>query len=146
MLFPVWIALAVILQPTPPHSWGSLALAVPALALAGVMRYVWQYALASLAFWTTRVEAINQLYFSLDAFLAGRVAPLALLPGVLATIGRYSPFRAMGSFPVELALGRISLQEIGLGFGLQLFWLAAALLVFRIIWAAGVRQYSAVGS
>lgn len=146
MLLPVWILLFVILKPTPPQSWLELALAVPALILAGAMRYIWQYALAVIAFWTTRVEAINQLYFTLDSFLAGRIAPLALLPGWLGILARLSPFAAMSAFPVELALGRIPPDQILPGFVLQVIWLAAGVVVFRILWAAGIKQYSAVGA
>ncbi len=146
MLLPVWVLLWVLLRPAPPASWEQGLLSIPALVLAGVMRYVWQYTLAVLAFWTTRVEAINQLWFTLDSFLGGRLAPLALLPGWLGAAAYFSPFRSMSAFPVELALGRIPPGEILPGFGLQLLWLAVAVVVFRLVWAAGVRQYSAVGA
>lgn len=146
MLLPVWVLLFVLLKPTPPPSLGMVLLALPALLLAAVMRYVWQYSLAVLAFWTTRVEAINQLYFTLDAFLSGRIAPLALMPGLLGAVAYYSPFRAMGAFPVELALGRVPPGEIVPGFLLQIVWLGAALLVLRAMWTAGVKLYSAVGA
>ncbi|MFN3650649.1 MAG: ABC transporter permease [Armatimonadota bacterium] len=146
MLLPIWLLLIVLLRPAAPEGWTGLVLAVPALLLAGVMRYVLQYALAALAFWTTRVEAINQLYFTLDAFLSGRVAPLSLLPGALAAFAYYSPFRAMGAFPVELALGRVPAAEILPGFLLQLAWLGVSLLLLKVVWSAGVRQYSAVGA
>ncbi len=146
MLLPVWILLFLLLKPTLPTSAVSLCLAVPALLLAAVMRYVWQYCLAVIAFWTTRVEAVNQLYFTLDAFLSGRIAPLALMPGLLGAAAYFSPFRAMGAFPVELALGRVPPGEILPGFLLQLVWLAVAFLALRVMWAAGVKQYSAVGA
>jgi ABC-2 type transport system permease protein len=146
MLFPIWILLFILLKPTPPQSGVELALAVPALILAGITRYVLQYALAAIAFWTTRVEAVNQFYFALDAFLSGSIAPLALLPAFLGTAAYFSPFRGMGSFPVELALGRIPPEQILPGFGLQLFWLTVTILFFRAVWAAGIKQYSAVGA
>lgn len=146
MLLPVWILLFLLLKPTPPASLPSLLLAVPALVLAGILRYLWQYSLAIIAFWTTRVEAINQLYFTLDAFLAGRIAPLALMPGWLGILAYYSPFRGMGAFPVELALGRVPTPEILPGFMFQVLWIAIGVAVFRALWAAGVKQYSAVGA
>ncbi len=146
MLIPVWILLWILLKPAPPVSLEQALLSIPSLALAAVMRYVWQYALACLAFWTTRVEAVNQLWFAVDSFLGGRVAPLALLPGWLGTLAYFSPFRSMGSFPVELALGRVPPDQVLPGFLLQLAWLAGGILVFRVIWAAGIRQYSAVGA
>jgi ABC-2 type transport system permease protein len=146
MILPAWIALFVILHPTPPHSLWSLLLSIPALVLAGVMRYVFQYALAATAFWTTRVEAVNQLYFTLDSFLSGRIAPLTLLPGALGTAAYFLPFRSMGAFPVELALGRVPPEQILPGFALQIAWVGAAVLTLRVIWGAGIRQYSAVGA
>jgi len=146
MLLPVWVLLIWLLRPTPPASALGLVLAVPALLLAAVIRYVLQYSLAVLAFWTTRVDAVNQLYFTLDSFLAGRIAPLGLLPGWLGAAAYFSPFRAMGAFPVELALGRVPPGEIALGFALQVCWLVLCVVLFRVLWAAGVKQYSAVGA
>jgi ABC-2 type transport system permease protein len=146
MLLPIWILLFILFRPTPPHSWEQFLLGIPALILAGIMRYVWQYSLAVIAFWTTRVEAINQLYFALDSFLAGRIAPLALLPGWLGVLAYYSPFRSMAAFPAELFLGRIPPEQILPGFGLQIVWLIIGVLVLRVLWAAGIKQYSAVGA
>ena len=146
MILPAWILLFVLLHPTPPHSLGSFLLGIPAVLLAGMLRYIWQYSLALIAFWTTRVEAINQLYFTLDGFLAGRIAPLALLPGWMGTAAIYSPFRSMGAFPVELLLGRVPPDQILPGFMLQIVWLVVGLGVFRLLWSRGIRQYSAVGA
>lgn len=146
MILPAWILLFVVLKPTPPHSLGSFLLGIPAVILAGLLRYILQYSLAIIAFWTTRVEAINQLYFTLDGFLAGRIAPLALLPGWMGLAALYSPFRSMGSFPVELLLGRVPPSQILPGFLFQIVWLAAAIALFRVMWKAGIRQYSAVGA
>lgn len=146
MLLPVWGLLFLLLAPTPPRSWQQFLLGIPALALAAVIRYVFQYSLAVIAFWTTRVEAINQLYFTLDAFLAGRVAPIALLPGWLGSVAAVAPFRSMGAFPVELFLGRVPPDQLLSGFVLQGFWLIVALALLRVLWAAGIRQYSAAGA
>jgi ABC-type uncharacterized transport system permease subunit len=52
----------------------------------------------------------------------------------------------MLAFPVELALGRVPTAEIPLGLLWQAFWLAAGIALFRLIWARGIRQYSAVGA
>ncbi len=146
MVLPAWVLLFILLRPTPPRFWWAPLASLPALALAAVLRYVWQYSLAVIAFWTTRVEAINQLYFVLDGFLAGRFAPLALLPGWLGALAAYTPFRGMGAFPVEMALGRVPPSQILPGFLLQLVWLAVGVVLFRVLWSAGVRQYSAVGA
>lgn len=146
LLLPAWVSLFVLLRPALPVSSPGLILAVPALLLAGVTRYLWQYALAAIAFWTTRVDAINQLYYVLDAFLAGRIAPIALMPAWIGAVARFTPFYSMGAFPVEIALGRVTPEAALHGMLVQLIWLVAGLAAFRIIWAAGVKQYSAVGA
>ncbi len=146
MLLPVWALLFFLFKPTLPHNGWGLLLSIPALLLAGIMRYVWQYSLAVVAFWTTRVEALNQLYFTLDSFLSGRIAPLSLMPGWLGVLAIYSPFRGMGAFPVELALGRVPSAQILPGFALQVVWLVIGIVVFRLLWASGIKQYSAVGA
>ena len=145
MVLPAWVLLFVVLKPTPPSPLG-LLMAVPALVLAGIMRYIWNYTLALAAFWTTRIDAVNQLYFTLDAFLGGRIAPIALMPGWLGVTALYAPFWAMNAFPVELALGRIPTERIVFGFLQQIIWLILGLIVLRGVWAAGVKQYSAVGA
>src|SRR5450755_2045270 len=43
MILPAWILLFVMLRPSPPHSWAQFLLGIPAVALAGILRYVWQY-------------------------------------------------------------------------------------------------------
>jgi ABC-2 type transport system permease protein len=146
MLIPIWALLFLLLKPTPPQSLLQLALSVPALLLAAVLRYLIQYSVAMLAFWTTRVDAMNQLYFTLDSFLSGRIAPIALLPGWLAAFASYAPFRSMGAFPVELALGRVPADRILPGFLTQIVWLVVAVGLFRFVWSRGIRQYSAVGA
>jgi ABC-2 type transport system permease protein len=146
VLLPAWVILFVLLRPALPASPVNLLLAVPALALSAVIRFIWQYALASVAFWTTRVDAINQFYFVLDAFLAGRIAPIALMPVWIAAISRFTPFWYMGAFPVELALGRVPPSAALAGIGVQIVWLIVGIGVFRAVWASGIRQYSAVGA
>lgn len=146
MLLPVWVALILILKPTPPQSLAQLALAVPALLLAAILRYVWQYALATIAFWTTRIEWLNQLWFTLDSIFGGRIAPLALMPLGLANIAVFTPFRSMAAFPVELAMGRVPAEQLLPSFALQLAWLGFGIVALRVMWAAGIKQYSAVGA
>ena len=146
MLLPIWILMFWLLKPTPPAHWWQPVLAIPALLIGAVIRYIWNYSVAIIAFWTTRTEAVNQFYFTLDSFLSGRIAPLLLLPIWLQNLSAFTPFRSMGSFPVEVALGRIPPNQILTGFGIQIFWLLAGLVVLKVMWANGIKQYSAVGA
>jgi ABC-2 type transport system permease protein len=132
----------------PAWHWAPWAMAalVPALVLAFLVRFLVEWTLALAAFWTTRVSAINQMYFVVVLFLSGQVAPLSLFPYPLQVIASLLPFRWMIAFPVELLLGRLTPVEALTGFAAQGIWLALSLVLLRSVWRAGVRIYSAVGA
>ena len=98
------------------------------------------------AFWTTRVSAINQVYFVLVLFLSGQIAPLSLFPHPIQVIAAILPFRWMIGFPVELLLGRLTPLQALTGLGAQAMWLVISLILIRIVWRAGIKVYSAVGA
>ena len=118
---------------------------MPALILGFSVRFLFEWSLALAVFWTTRVTAINRTYFSIMIFLSGRVAPIALLPEWLQTTAQALPFYGFIGFPVELALGRLTPEQVVSGFANQIVWLAIALGVIATLWRVAVRRFSAVG-
>jgi ABC-2 type transport system permease protein len=128
-----------------PQVW-ALALAVPVLAISFATRLMLGSALAFAAFWTTRVMAINEMYFLASFFLSGTMAPLALLPAPVRAVASALPFRWVVSFPAELILGRVSIPDALVGLGIESLWLVAIFALFSYLWRQGVKQYSAVGA
>lgn len=141
----VAVVLGLIFKPELRFEPWALAAAIPALALAFAVRFLVEWTLALAAFWTTRVSALNQMYFVAMLFLSGQVAPLSLFPPWMQIAGSFLPFRWMISFPVELLLGRLTPTQAAQGLAAQLAWFALTLLLVRVVWRAGVRVYSAVG-
>lgn len=142
----VAVLLGLIFHPAlAPQPW-ALAVAVPTLFLAFLLRFLLEWTLAQAAFWTTRVSAINQSYFVLILFLSGQIAPLALFPQPIQVLANIMPFRWMLGFPVELLLGRLTPIEALTGIGVQAAWVILAYGLMRIVWRAGIRLYSAVGA
>ncbi|HTX93155.1 MAG TPA: ABC-2 family transporter protein [Anaerolineales bacterium] len=138
--------LSLIFHPAAATAWWAVLAFLPALALAFLVRFLIEWTLALAAFWTTRVNAINQVYFILMLFLAGQIAPLTLFPRWLQIVADILPFRWMLGFPVELLLGRLTPVQALEGLGAQAAWLILSLVLIRSIWRAGVRVYSAVGA
>ena len=118
---------------------------VPALVFAWMLRFFWGYWLALLAFWVTRADALLALQDSLIFLLAGQVAPVALLPGLLKAAAIVLPFRYMVAFPVEVMMGQLDPGSLVAGFGIQIAWLAIAVLLYLTLWKTGLRRYAAVG-
>ena len=61
-------------------------------------------------------------------------------------LAEWLPFYRMLGFPVELLLGRLSMNQVVFGFAAQIGWLVVAVTLLNVMWARGVRQYSAVGA
>ena len=81
---PALVAIVALLAWTFAVSWqpeaSALVAFLPAFVFAFFMRLLWEWSLAMLAFWTTRVEAISQVYFLTLLMFSGRLAPLDLFP------------------------------------------------------------------
>ena len=138
--------LALIFHPSfHIQAWAAAAF-LPALLLAFAVRFLLEWTLALAAFWTTRVSAINQVYFIAALFLSGQMAPLSLLPAPLRLAASILPFRWTMSFPVELLLGHVDWNEAIAGLCVQAGWIALCFILLRLVWRAGVRAYSAVGA
>lgn len=150
LTMPVMLVVAGLLSlgfhPTVATSLWAVALFIPSLLLAAALRFLLEWTLALSVFWTTRVSAVNQLYFVITYFTAGQIAPLELFPPVFQTVAYALPFRWTVAFPVELLMGRMDPTQALLGIGAQVVWLAAAYVLMRLLWRAGVRGFQAVGA
>jgi ABC-2 type transport system permease protein len=119
---------------------------LPALVLAMALRFLVEWCLALAAFWLTKVSALNALYASVFAFLAGQFAPLEVLPGWMQTVAGWTPFPWMLASPVEVLLGRRTGSDLVLGYAAQLTWIIVASVLLRALWSRATRRYSAVGT
>ncbi len=123
-----------------------VVLGVPSALLGAALYFTLDYALATVAFWTTRVHAATTLYTRIAFIFAGQIAPLSLLPGPLQTIAYLLPFGYMLGVPADILRGGPSFEEATLLVAGQIVWLVIAVVAFRVVWRAGLREYTAVGA
>jgi ABC-2 type transport system permease protein len=143
----IWIVLVILFRPdfsavTPQ----SLLLAVPAIVIGFGIRFLLGAAITCLAFWTTRVYALNEFFYALVMLLGGIFVPLDLLPPMIQQIAQVLPFQLMIFFPIQLILGRVPPDAIVYNFVLGTVWFGITLLCFQLTWRAGVKRFSAVGA
>ncbi len=119
---------------------------IPALIGAAVLRFMIEWVLALSAFWLTKVSALNNLYFSVQLFLGGGFAPLAVMPVAFAAVAQWAPFSWAQAFPVEVLMGRRTGTDILYGYAMQAGWIIVALVVLRLVWSRALLRYTAVGS
>lgn len=144
-VIPVTAVLALLLQPELSPTVTQIGLFLLAVGLAWALRFFGGYALALLAFWFTRADALLAVQDALVFLLAGQIAPTTLLPAPLSALAALLPFRYMLGFPVEILTGQLSTGEIAAGFGFQAGWLVIAVVLYRLAWRQGLRRYTAVG-
>ncbi|MCX7572130.1 ABC-2 family transporter protein [Tumebacillus sp. DT12] len=124
---------------------GFLAVVIVAILLASVIAYMFQYCLAMLGFWTTRMLAIVNLMEAVGLFLSGRIAPYSFLPDWVQATQSFTPFYWLLGFPVDVITGRVSGPAVWSGLGLQVFWAVLFIALYFVLWHRGLRKYSAVG-
>ncbi|MCC7362385.1 MAG: ABC-2 family transporter protein [Anaerolineales bacterium] len=146
-LIPVWLVLCLLVQPDfSGVTLQTLLLAAPAIVLGFAVQFLLGASLTCLAFWTTRVYSLGELYYALIILFSGQFAPLTVMPPLVQSIAQYLPFQLFKYFPIELILGRLSPEAIARNFALEVFWLVVIGLLFRWVWRNGVVRFSAVGA
>ncbi len=135
-----WPAVRVPLEPL---RWlGALV----AVVLAAGIRFLVSYVHGLLAFWTTRASGLFELHYGISLFLAGRIAPLSLLPPLAVGAASVLWFRSMLAFPVEVLTGSVgTVHEYAWGLGAQVAWLLIWYGLFRLAWSRGLRRYEGAG-
>jgi len=141
-------ALVLLLTPNAP-----LKLDVPTLLaftvslfMAWAIKFMIDFSLGVLAFWLSQASAFFEVFYGLTLVLTGAIAPLAMFPEAIQQALWWSPFPYMLSFPVEIALGRITGEALTLGLGVQAAWALLCTAVAALMWRLALRSYTAVGA
>jgi ABC-2 type transport system permease protein len=77
-------------------------------------------------------------------FLSGLLAPVASFPGYIKSWIYLTPFPYLIDFPANLLSGNRT--NVFGGFTMQMLWILVLFPLFRRIWSAGTKKYTAMGS
>lgn len=146
-LIPIWLGLTLLVRPDfSAVTLGSVLLAVPAVALGYGISFLLGASFTCIAFWTTRVYSLSELYYAIVVLLGGQFVPLDLMPPLVQSVAQFLPFKLFYYVPIQIVLGRmpveVALREMALG----AVWLVIALGLFNVLWRAGLKRFSAVGA
>ena len=114
------------------------------VVLAFALRFLIQYTLAMLAFWTERATALENVWFLFSLFLSGMIAPLEVFPDAVRKVVMFTPFPYLINFPASILVGLP--VDLTRGFLSTLGWLLIFLGANRLLWRAGLKRYSAMGA
>ena len=113
------------------------------VSIVFILRFMIQYTLSFLAFWTERISQIDGIIFSIYIFLSGYFAPLEVFPQWARDLAYLTPFPYMIYLPVNVLLGKgIDLR----GILVLLLWTTIFTILNRVFWRLSIRKYSAMGA
>lgn len=146
----LWLPIAAVLslafRPTFDVSVLEAVVFLFAIWGAYLIRTLLLWLLGMVTFWTTRVSALYELYFTAELLLSGRLVPLALMPAWVLVIADVLPFRWTFGFPIEVLAADLSPAELARGLATQALWIGVGAGLVAVVWRFAVRRYSAVGN
>ena len=143
---PIAPALSLVFHPELHVTALEAAVFVVAIWGGYLIRSMLLWVLGMVSFWTTRVSALYELYFTAELLLSGRLVPLALMPAWAAGLAGVLPFKWTFSFPIEVLVGDLPAGQLAAGVAMQALWTAAGALLVALVWRVGVRRYPAVNN
>ena len=98
-----------------------------------------------LSFFTISPAGLRMLFVSIVEFFSGSVIPLTFFPKKLQIIMELLPFGSMQNVPLRVYSGNISGGELLRVAAIQVFWLAALVLIGKIICACAMKKTTLQG-
>ncbi|WP_216319127.1 ABC transporter permease [Deinococcus aestuarii] len=122
-------------------------LAALGLAFLGFCaRFLWEYTIGLLAFWTESSTSFQEVVWLVYAALGGMFAPLAFYPEWVQRVAVWTPFPYMLGLPAQLLAGKATLGDAGRGALVLTAWLVVFWSLRLLVWRRGLRKYGAVGA
>jgi ABC-2 type transport system permease protein len=129
-----------------PASPAAAAAYLASISLAYLISVLIGLLMGLVAFWTVQSLGVGVIYEFAAQFFGGALIPLTFFPPLLLGIAGFLPFQAQVSIPVSIYTGAISgAGELASAFALQLFWVAALVLIVGWTWRHARRVVTVQG-
>jgi ABC-2 type transport system permease protein len=123
---------------------------IASLLMSFIIGFFFEYTMGLLGFWFLEVSSFLYVINTLNFFLSGHMFPLTLFDdnpyfGWAGRGLRLLPFQYLAYFPAAVFLGKVQGQALVNGLLLQAAWAVALVLIARLLFHRGLKQYSAYG-
>lgn len=115
------------------------------LVLGHLVSFTVVLAMSMIALFTQEAMSIFEIYYVPMLFLSGQLFPISLLPPWAVQMARIFPFYYTTGAPTEILVGRITGGAMLPILAGQVVWVAVAYGLARLMWARGLKHYTAVG-
>jgi len=115
------------------------------LLLAFAVGFLFETCIGLIGFWFLEITSFLYVVNTVNFFVSGHLFPLDLLPPFWRWLFKLLPFQYMAYFPAAIFLGKVPDNELVQGLLIEAAWAAALLVLARLLYARGLRRYSAYG-
>ncbi|MCI0650354.1 MAG: ABC-2 family transporter protein [Planctomycetes bacterium] len=126
-------------------SWGSIFLALAAVAIGNALYYLMSFTLQTVAFWADNIWSLIVMMRIAASLLGGLLIPLSCFPEWAQAVLAWTPFPCLYHLPVNALLGKSTFAQAAAGLATSLAWCVLFFGAARLIWRRGTLQYTGVG-
>lgn len=123
----------------------SVILFAVSLLLGAVTYFLMDVIIGVCAFRFQDIDFLRGIHSMARDLLSGKVIPLILMPSSLSALLMFSPYRYVVSFPVEIMLGKLTNEQLVIGFITEICWLLVFFIIYKFLYAKGVKLYQGSG-
>jgi ABC-2 type transport system permease protein len=115
------------------------------LVMGFLIGFFLEAAIGMIGFWFLEVSSLLFIYMLFSFFLSGHMFPLTLLPDGIETFVNFLPLKYLAYFPAAIFLGKIPQEDLPMEMAIEAMWLVFFILLCRLAYSRGVKQYSGFG-
>ena len=142
---PLMVIAPLISSMQAPASALFFVLFIFSILLGFILNTILETLFGMLAFWQLDVDLIGWFTSIFYILLSGTMVPLWFFPDWLRVISQWLPFQAAFFLPIQLYMGQIPIGETINVFFVQLGWIAALMVLQKIVWSRCVRRIVVAG-
>ncbi len=128
-----------------PNTFAGIISTLVIILLAFFISFTFKMIVGITAFWFIDFWGLQQTVEVIIIILAGFVMPIEFFPDWLRNISLFSPFPYMVYFPILSLQSKLVTNQVFQVILIQIFWLAVLYLIYRILWARGLKRFTGVG-
>lgn len=122
-----------------------LAIFILMFFFAYIIKFYLSAIVGFIAFWTMEINGLYYVLNVVNRFLSGAFFPITFLPAIAVKASFSLPFIYTYYVPLQLYLGKISIQEGIRALSIQLFWIFALYIIVKFVFRRGLYKYEGTG-
>ncbi len=134
-----------VLQNVHPPGLARLAAYFVSLLLGFAVGFFFETCIGMIGFWFLEIGSFLYVVNTVNFFVSGHLFPLDLLPPFWRSAFKVLPFKYMAYFPAAVFLGKVPGNELIEGLVIEAAWAVFLVILARLLYARGLRRYSAFG-